>query len=209
MLPLLLLFPLTLALANPLLPWQITHLGTHSPSGRAGNSPYSSLFLSITDPNTLSLGRTRSGPALFPPSTVNCTLKWLAYGGEQPYGRATPCTAIGHGRWTVEMVRANHSGYGGSGTTDFVVGLRLEESIILNEGAVSLVFGGAQGFWLSTEDGNLFGSCGGSGVCNWGLKNGTVLVTQELVEARCLGNTGCVKIPDFEVLPGGLSGEGD
>ncbi|KAK3339796.1 hypothetical protein B0T25DRAFT_466878 [Lasiosphaeria hispida] len=164
--------PLALA-AAPLLPWQITRLATHSPSGYPGSTPYNTVSLTITDPNTLSLGRTRFGAALFPSSTVNCTVKWLAYGGEEPYlGRATPCSGINHGRWTVELVRGNRSGYGGSGTTDFGVRLGLEESITLNEGPVSL-----NGTVLVAQE---------------------LVETRCLSKAGCGGT-----VPDFEVLPPG------
>lgn len=37
-------------------PWEVTTLGTGYPSGWAGNSPYLSVHISITDPNTIPAG---------------------------------------------------------------------------------------------------------------------------------------------------------
>lgn len=178
-------------LPSPLLPWQITGLSTHSPSGRPGNSPYSSLFVALTDPNTIPFSAPASfqGPAIsLDPISANCSVKWNAY-SEQPFGWVTPCADVApaSGRWTVEMVKGNATAEGASATRDFRVRVVLERSVILHSGRgiVSLVFAGEGAFSLGRE---LRMVCGGSGVCNSGLKEGTspVLVRQVLRERKCV-----------------------
>lgn len=109
--PLLLTLSATTILAqdipSPLLPWQITGLSTHSPLGRPGNSPYSSLFVAITDPNTIPFPAPASfqGPAIsLDPISANCSVKWNAY-SEQPFGWLTlyADVAPASGRWTVDL----------------------------------------------------------------------------------------------------------
>ncbi|KAK1830492.1 hypothetical protein QBC39DRAFT_308734 [Podospora conica] len=184
--------PLTLAqtLPSPLLPWQLTTLTTSSPSNRPGNSPYSSLFLSITDPNTIPFTAPPSyhGPAIsLPPISANCSVRWNAL-AEQPFGRVTPCADVapGSGRWTVEMGPGNATA-SASATGDFRVRVVLERSVVLHDGrgVVSLVFEGEGGFSVGGE---LRMVCGASGVCSSGLKEGTgpVLVRQVLRERRCV-----------------------
>ncbi|KAH6839539.1 hypothetical protein B0I37DRAFT_408946 [Chaetomium sp. MPI-CAGE-AT-0009] len=183
-----------------LTPWQITRLSTHSPSGYPSTHPYSRLAFTISDPNTIVLGTTHFGSAGFAPTSANCTVWWLAHDSEpdpREGGWVNTCgeseaTAGGgglvvQGKWTFEVVEG--SGGGGGVTTDFGVRVRLEEAVTLSKGSVvKLRFEGEAAFRVG---GNMAGSCGGSGVCNWGLKKEDVpvLVKQELVEMVCVVGT--------------------
>lgn len=200
---------LTIPLPTPLLPWLIPRLSTHSPSGYPANHPYSRLSFAISDPNTITLGATRFGDAAFPPSAANCTVWWLGYtdtprdsnprdGGwvntcEPPAGDGGPL----QGKWTFRVVNGTA---GGGVTTDFGLVVALEEAVVLgNGGIVAVRFEGEAQFRVGRagssgggEDGtNMGGSCGGSGVCNWGLRGemAPVEVRQRLVEVRCVAGT--------------------
>lgn len=85
------------------------------------------------------------------------------------------------------MVQGNTTAEGASATRDFRVKVVLERSMILHSGSriVSLVFEGEGAFSLEKE---LRMVCGGSGVCNLGLKEGTspVLVREVLRERKCV-----------------------
>jgi len=181
------LITLAAPIASDLKPWEISTLSTHSPSGRSGNAPYSSLFVTITDPNTIPLGKTRYGEAAFPPSAANCTARWNSYAGEDPFGQIIPCEVenFNSGRWTMEIQKANATGNGASATRDFKLRFGLEESMILDEGIVSKRFVGTGGFAVGE---NLGIVCGGSGVCSTWLKEEgrPWLVGQEVRDTRCL-----------------------
>ncbi|GAB1321023.1 hypothetical protein MFIFM68171_11233 [Madurella fahalii] len=193
---------LGLDLGGSLAPWQITGLSTHSPSGYPANHPYSRLSVSIGDPNTITLGPTRFGDAAFPATNVTCTVWWLAHSEDPRDGPwVNTCSETRSGKWTVEIRRAaddddnedddNHNNDTGSSVTrDFVLRFGLSEAVVLGNGAVvSLRFRGEAAFAVGRgPDKNMEGACGGSGVCNWGLKDGVapVLVNQTLVETRCV-----------------------
>ncbi|GAB1319966.1 hypothetical protein MFIFM68171_10176 [Madurella fahalii] len=198
-LPLLLATLLHSTLASPLFslsnttdpkPWLITTLSTHTSSGRPGNTPYSYLFVSITDPNTISLGRTRFGDATFPPSTANCTLRWNAFSNdtaEDPFYHSIPCELANFNspRWTMEVQAANVTGDGPNPTRDFTLKFEQEMSVILDEGIISKRFVGSVGFALGD---NLALVCGASGVCGTWLKEERTpqLVVQQVKETRCI-----------------------
>ncbi|KAK4039386.1 hypothetical protein C8A01DRAFT_16624 [Parachaetomium inaequale] len=206
LLPLLLLPLTTTALTLPvnttlLHPWQITRLSTHSPSGRPGTHPYSRLSFAIADPNTIVLSGPTPGSSGndvgFPPSAANCTVWWMTH-GEDPRegGWENTCEenlAEGmRGKWSFRVVEG--SGEAGRGvTTDFGLSVTLEEAVVLGTGGVvSLKFEGEAAFKVGAgEEGNMGGSCGGSGVCNWGLKQESVpvLVKQTLVGMECVTGT--------------------
>ncbi|EAQ88764.1 predicted protein [Chaetomium globosum CBS 148.51] len=130
----------TAALTPPpaiLTPWQITSLGTHSPSGRPAGHPYSQLAFSIHDPNTITVGTTPYGNATFPPLSANCTVVWMSYGPDpREEGLVTACDDGGQlkGRWTFEVLEGEGEG-GGSATADFGLRVRLEETVVLGTGA--------------------------------------------------------------------------
>ncbi|KAK3316578.1 hypothetical protein B0H66DRAFT_604863 [Apodospora peruviana] len=175
----------------PLQPWELSKLSTFSPSGYPGSLPYSSIYATISDPNTIPLGKTRFGDASFPPSAVNCSLRWVGFNAvEEPWNIITPCTgSLNHGRWTMQMLKPTNNataGYKPSGTTNFALKFTLEESMMMNNATlISLVFEAEKRFAVPD---NMSGVCGGSGVCSWGLKDGlgVVLVEQVLKETRCL-----------------------
>jgi hypothetical protein len=83
--------PTTKLARDDLQPWQITRLYTHSPSGRPGNNPYSTLNFTISDPNTVTAGQSPTGQAVFPPTTAACSLQFLT-SADVPWGVAQPCT---------------------------------------------------------------------------------------------------------------------
>ncbi|KAK3944381.1 hypothetical protein QBC46DRAFT_252359 [Diplogelasinospora grovesii] len=167
-------------------PWEISYIGTHSPSGYAGNPPYASVFVTISDPNTIFIASTRFGDAEFPSSTANCSVRWLT-ATDNPYGWINTCTDIYFGKWTVEVLKRNDTDWP-SATENFLLGFTLTEAVILNSGTISKTWAGTGAFAVGE---NLGGSCGGSGVCNWGLEDEKrpVLVNQTLIETRCLAGT--------------------
>lgn len=183
-------------LTTSLEPWLITALSTHSPSGYPANHPYSRLFVTIADPNTITLGSTHFGDAAFPQSTANCTIRWLGVGGaEDPRdgdGWINPCSETDSGKWSVQILKpAAETERNGSATTDFVLRFGLDEAVVLGNGGVArLRFEGEAAFRVG-EGENMGGACGGSGVCNWGLRREVVpvVVTQRLIESSCVAGT--------------------
>lgn len=179
---------LNFTLPHPLLPWQVTHLSTFSPSGYPANHPYSRLTVTIADPNTITLGPTRFGDAAFPPTNTTCVVWWLAWSEDPREGPwVNTCGEIRSGKWTVEMLPPPATGEEkGSPTTDFVLRFTLSEAVVLGRGGVArLTFEGQAAFAVGP---NMSGACGGSGVCSWSLKEGVapVLVNQTLVEVKCV-----------------------
>lgn len=181
----------------PLRPWNVTRLNTGSPSGRPASFPYSGVYVTITDPNTISLGGSTSLPsheAIFPPSTVDCTIRWNSY-SEQPYNWVIPCVGnLSHGKWSVEMLKApapaneSESWNQPSPTRNFILKFRLEEGVVMDNGrVVTKIYEGKELFSVAK---NLDFVCGGSGVCSSGLKalteggDRSVPVKQKLVETR-------------------------
>ncbi|KAF2787451.1 hypothetical protein K505DRAFT_421767 [Melanomma pulvis-pyrius CBS 109.77] len=163
--------------AAVLQPWEITTLYTHSPSGRPGNDPHSTLNATINDPNTLPITQTPTGTAVFPPSTANCSAQWLTE-ADVPWNVAQPCTAIDYGTWTMTMVPG--SGDAGTGaTTDFGLVFKLVDSVRVLNQQYTRTFKGKGQFKVGT---NLSGQCGGSGVCNWGLTTTPYAIKQKEVK---------------------------
>ncbi|CAI6331833.1 unnamed protein product [Periconia digitata] len=125
--------------ASALTPWQITSLNTHSPSGRPGNDPHSTLNFSIADTA----------------STAKCSAQWIQSEGV-PSGEEQVCeTESGEGSWSFEFI-------GDSGrASSFEMSVKLVDA----EGKTFV----AEGPFAT--GGALSGQCGGSGVCNWSLKD--------------------------------------
>lgn len=165
--------PPTLSVSIPrdLKPWIVTSAGAGTPSGRSNNPPYSSLRISIADPNTIPLAPTRySNMTSFPSSNATCYLKWNSYNGEDPFEKgAIPCTSenFAAGRWSMQLLRQNVTGWGPSATRDFQAKFVLEESMVLDDGIVTMTFTGTAGFAVGQE---LQLVCGASGVCSTGLR---------------------------------------
>ena len=65
------------------------------------------------------------------------------------------------------MLKQNITGWGHSATRDFKAKFELEESMILDDGIVTMTFTGTAGFAVGQE---LQLVCGASGVCSTGLK---------------------------------------
>jgi hypothetical protein len=152
---------------NKLKPWKVTALSTFSPSGRPGSYPWLTITANLTDPNALTLGTspdnndTVSVPA--GGKAINCQAKWLS--GETPFGRSWPCdlAAETSGYWTVKIVAKNDF----SVNNFDAVFTRVAE--VLYQGAAYKKVFEAQAHFAVGE--NLGGTCGGSGVCSWGLKS--------------------------------------
>lgn len=139
---------------SDLAPWQLTTLNTHVPSGRPGNSPYTTLNFSITSTT--------------PASAASCSAQWIG-AAEFPVGVDTPCTTSGEGgagEWSFAIT-------GGSGASDFELKVELKTQ----DGGEKYV--AEEKFAVGD---NLSGVCGGSGVCNWGLKTAPFELVQEEVE---------------------------
>lgn len=150
---------------STLSPWQVTALSSFSPSGRPGSYPWPYIQANLTDPNSLSLGTSPSdNSTVTVPAgnkAVNCRAKWLT--GENPFGRSWPCDASGDGYWTMKITQ----------TSDFSVG---NFQVVFTRVADVLYLGSQykksyEGTATFKVGDNMSGSCGGSGVCGWGLKS--------------------------------------
>ncbi|EAT77054.1 hypothetical protein HBI56_200380 [Parastagonospora nodorum] len=145
--------------------WQVTSVNSHTPSGRPGSYPWSSLSANITDPNTINLGTSDSdGTSVIVPAGsqgINCEAKYFK--GETPLGRTWPCDAITGGYWTMQVL-AGSSGQYSSG--DFNLKFRHVPDVLYRGAQYTATFEATGHFAIGD---NLKGTCGGSGVCNWGL----------------------------------------
>jgi hypothetical protein len=151
-------------------------LTTHSPSGRPGNDPHSFLNATISDPNTIPAGQAPTGTAVFPPSTAQCNIQWLS--GETPWGVEQPCTSsTTYSTWTVTLTEPTEGV--GSGTSNFGLQFKLVDYVHLVGYEVTKVYEGGDEFSVGS---GLSGSCGGSGVCNWGLSSKPYAIQQTQTE---------------------------
>lgn len=159
-------------------PWEVSFLNTRSSSGHPDSGGYSSLDVTISDPNTIYAGTMGASDVEFPSTSANCSLQWDS-SAEEPFGWVTPCDSSSPtGIWTVEMEGANATGYGPSATRDFKLRFVLEESVELSNDLLVKTFAGVGAFALGHT---LSMVCGASGVCNLGLRQGTVLIQQKLL----------------------------
>ncbi|CAF9932897.1 MAG: hypothetical protein GOMPHAMPRED_006692 [Gomphillus americanus] len=133
-------------------PWELTALGTFSPSGRPGSSPFSTLNATIVDSNS------------FLPSSANCSTQWET---SPPFGKTLPCHSNNSkAKWTFSLTS------GTSGTENFTIAFNLVDT----KSATSVKkFTGGDHFEVGT---NLSGECGGSGVCFWGLSTSPYAIHQ-------------------------------
>ncbi|KAF2713504.1 hypothetical protein K504DRAFT_487897 [Pleomassaria siparia CBS 279.74] len=156
--------------------WQITSLSTHSPSGRPGNDPHSTLNVTISDPNTIPI-KNAPGNAVFPPSTASCSAQWLTE-ADVPYNVVLPCTSTEYGTWTMEVLPGDGAdGYGA--TKDFGLQFKLVDKASISNKNYTRTFTGKGTFKVGT---NLSGQCGGSGTCNWGLTTTPYEIKQSEIE---------------------------
>ncbi|KAF2190367.1 hypothetical protein K469DRAFT_623417 [Zopfia rhizophila CBS 207.26] len=149
--------------------WQLESLSTHSPSGRPGNYPWLTVTATVNDPNELTLGTSGSDNSTVKlpvgGKALNCQAKWIS--PDSAYGHRWPCDNTGatDGYWFMDVVEVS----GGSPTNNFDLKFtRVAQQLYRGE-LFEKKYEGQAHFGLGA-DGNLAGSCGGSGVCNWGLK---------------------------------------
>ncbi|KAF2116633.1 hypothetical protein BDV96DRAFT_491151 [Lophiotrema nucula] len=160
---------------DTLQPWQVTSFGVHTPSGRPGSYPWSTITANITDPNALTLGTTPEGDAVTVPAgntAVNCVAKWFSTSATDLHNHLWPCDPTEDGYWYFEVLE------GDSWDVQFT---RVAD--VLYQGSDYKKTYTATGTFRVGD--NLSGTCGGSGVCNWGLKSESipVLVTPTEVTA--------------------------
>jgi hypothetical protein len=96
---------------DPLQPWEITRLRTFSPSGRPGDSPYSTINLTIADPNEILAGNTDGGTTVaFPPNSANCSAQFTR--DSPPWDKTYPCAEQSwqYGSWSFEMLKPETNG---------------------------------------------------------------------------------------------------
>ncbi|KAH9904084.1 hypothetical protein F4778DRAFT_733894 [Xylariomycetidae sp. FL2044] len=191
---------------DPPQPWEVTSLGTYSPSGRPGEANRDAFIrLSITDPNDLvPAGQTAGADGgayyyTFNSSAANCTVAW-PNGRSDPYDKMLSCD-VAEGdpvtnNWTFEVLRATQKNdtTGGSPqpaaspTTNFDIRFTLWHSMYVRSGGGSGTFRkyyeGTQNFRVGT---NMQGTCGSSGVCSWGLKADAKPVLVQPVLTECQG----------------------
>ncbi|KAF2439499.1 hypothetical protein P171DRAFT_436146 [Karstenula rhodostoma CBS 690.94] len=149
---------------DDLQPWQITLLHTHSPSGRPGNDPHSTINVTIADPNTIPAGQSPTGQAVFAPTSAKCSLQFLT-SDDVPWGVEQPCTTDNSTKasstWTFTINKPAEDKY--YPTENFDLSFKLVDHVGQE---VTKTFTGGDHFEAND---NLSGQCGGSGVCNWNL----------------------------------------
>lgn len=164
-------------------PWDITAANGHRPSGRPGNSPYSTLEVNIKQPNNILLQKTPEGYSGLPPFEASCTWSWIG-ASDFPVGIETLCATV-----DVEAVGGNNNTYGnftmtlsGTSQADFAVAIKETREVNIFEQTYVRVFKGEQAFSLNGDWRQI---CGGSGACSWQFRDGALPldVEQELTES--------------------------
>jgi hypothetical protein len=172
--------------STTLLPWQITNLGTFSPSGRPGSSAWATLAFTVTDPNTLLAGPIAAPPfsASFPPSSANCSAEWqwdpspASGSASSPAGTVWRCTSAAYGPWTFALGA-------GASTEAFNLTVHRREGMVDSGTTFTRAFVGRKEFSVGA---NMDGECGGSGVCSWGQREAVVEVVP--TQTNCTGPEG-------------------
>ncbi|KAI1487796.1 hypothetical protein F5X96DRAFT_680948 [Biscogniauxia mediterranea] len=147
-------------------PWEVTWLHTFSPSGRPGSSTQSSIMAEISNPQ-IDAGPSPTGTVVFPASTANCTAAWEAVGGS-PYGTTYDCVTVSaesSAAWQFEAIEAAS---GANPTENVILQFTLTYNVTAAGNVYYKVLEGTGHFLLPD---NMEGACGGSGVCNWYLKD--------------------------------------
>lgn len=180
--------------SSPLSPWLITRLSTFSPSGRPGSSPWSTLNFTISDPNTILAGTAPLQTFTYPPQSANCSAQWSSTFSVSAWNRTINCTdqSFQFGYWSFEILYPETNGtvYNyASATEHFDLRIRLTDTTNPAndryfwrqsfEGRVGLEVGG-----------NMGGTCGGSGVCSWGLKGDKTPLEVMQKRTECTGLCG-------------------
>ncbi|KAF2005265.1 cell death in tomato 1 [Amniculicola lignicola CBS 123094] len=156
-------------------PWQVTSLTSFSPSGRPESYPWLTITTEITDPNSITLGTGTDNSTVTSPgpnAATNCQAKW--YTGTSPLNHIWPCNPTEDGHWYMEVKAVK----GQFSNTNFNLKFTRKVEVLFRGEAFRKTFSGKGHFDVPT---NLGGTCGGSGVCSWGLKNGPLAITQSEV----------------------------
>ncbi|KAF1358942.1 hypothetical protein EJ07DRAFT_179091 [Lizonia empirigonia] len=154
-------------------PWEITQVSGGSPSGRPGSSPNKTLSITINEPNTIRLQRVPRGYAAFSPYNTTCSWTWDRSSPEFfPLGVETLCSPVDstYGNFTMTLTQ-------GEAQSDFSVKIKETKEMTVFQERYVRIFEAEKAFKVGD---NLRQICGGSGVCSWQLKYGTVEVQQEL-----------------------------
>ncbi|KAI1401487.1 hypothetical protein F4819DRAFT_458009 [Hypoxylon fuscum] len=173
---------------EPLEPWKVTKMSTFSPSGRPGSSPLAHTWANITSSGSIAAGHGAS----FESSDANCTAEWV-WASEVPYNHTYECTTTtavapsqsSSSTWTIEILEVTNSNYF-SPTENFDVKFTLTSNVTVDGNEYYKVLVGTQHFEVGK---NMRGTCGGSGLCSWALRdeNNPVLVQPTIVacEGTC------------------------
>ncbi|KAF1917047.1 cell death in tomato 1 [Ampelomyces quisqualis] len=150
--------------------WEVTSAGSFTPSGRPGSYPWVTITANITDPNEINLGEAESDgkPVTVPAGSkgVNCIAKYFTKNRESPLGRTWPCDSIEGGYWTMEVLAGSLGSYS---PNNFKLKFRHVADLIYQGAQYTTSFEAEGSFEVGK---NLKGTCGGSGVCSWGLPEG-------------------------------------
>jgi hypothetical protein len=157
-------------------PWQVTALRTYSPPYSPNVTLKSGIAFTISDPNTMEAGPAHRGPAIFPPSTANCSGSWTDE--VQAYDRLFNCTEVQYGYWSFEL-RKPVTGYA-SPMTNFDVRIQRVYNVTVMNSVYTKILVAPGHFEVGK---NMGGLCGASGVCSFQLKGDSApsLVMQEVV----------------------------
>jgi hypothetical protein len=91
----------------------------------------------------------------------NCVAKYFK--GETPLGRTWPCDATTSGYWTMQVLAGSDGKYS---SENFNLTFTHVASVLYHGSPYTASYQ-AEGHFQVGD--NLKGTCGGSGVCNWGL----------------------------------------
>ncbi|KAI5924184.1 hypothetical protein F4810DRAFT_666109 [Camillea tinctor] len=164
-------------------PWEVTWLHTFSPSGRPGSSPNSSIMVEISNPE-IAAGPSPTGTVVFPASTANCTAEWTTAGGS-PYGTTYDCVTVSGdsstASWELEAIEADSDA---NPTENVILKFTLTYNVTAAANVYYKVMEGTGHFFIPD---NMEGSCGGSGVCNWYLKDDSTPYEIEPTLTVCQG----------------------
>ncbi|KAH8708641.1 hypothetical protein GQ44DRAFT_690748 [Phaeosphaeriaceae sp. PMI808] len=151
---------------NSLQDFKVTSVGVFTPSGRPESYPWSTITASVTDPNEINLGPAQSdgSPVIAPAGSqgLNCQAKYLS--GESPLGRSWPCDPTEKGYWTMQVLNGPNGQYS---STNFNLKFKHVADVLYQGGRYTASYQ-AEGHFEVGD--NMQGTCGGSGVCSWGLK---------------------------------------
>jgi hypothetical protein len=165
--------------------FEVSSVTVFTPSGRPGSYPWATITANVTDPNEINLGTAESdGSQVIVPAgsqglvcfhsnpersqhaniTQNCKATYFTK-GESPVGRTWPCDSTSSGYWTMQVLPGSEGAYS---SNNFNLKFRHVADVLYRGSQYTASFE-AQGLFAIGD--NLSGTCGGSGVCSWGLKD--------------------------------------